>query len=52
MNENADKQKVEWLSDRFYKSEYNIAKLMEDIFTSDWFYEEKILVQKLNRLLN
>lgn len=29
------------LSDQFYKSKYNIGKLMETIFTSDWFYSEK-----------
>lgn len=41
VNEKVDAAKVEWLADRFYKNEYDIAKLMEDIFTSDWFYEEK-----------
>ena len=41
VNEDVDKQKVEWLADRFYKSDYDISKLMEDIFTSDWFYDEK-----------
>lgn len=41
VNETLDDQKVNWLSDRFYKSKYDIKKLMEDIFTSDWFYEEK-----------
>ena len=41
VNDNVDHQKVEWLGDRFYKSGYDIGKLMEDIFTSDWFYDEK-----------
>jgi uncharacterized protein (DUF1800 family) len=41
VNDNPDKEKVEWLADRFYKNDYNISKLMEDIFTSSWFYEEK-----------
>lgn len=41
VNENVDKDKVQWLADRFYKSDYDISKLMEDIFTSDWFYDEK-----------
>jgi len=41
VNENEDKQKVEWLASRFYKNEYDISKLLEDIFTSDWFYDEK-----------
>jgi len=41
VNENIETEKVDWLADRFYKSNYDIGKLMEDIFTSDWFYEEK-----------
>lgn len=41
VNETVDKEKIQWLSDRFYQSNYNISKLMEDIFTSDWFYDEK-----------
>jgi uncharacterized protein (DUF1800 family) len=41
VNENVDKKRSEWLADRFYKNDYNIGKLMEDIFTSDWFYDEK-----------
>lgn len=41
VNENIDAEKVNWLAGRFYTSGYNISKLMEDIFTSDWFYDEK-----------
>lgn len=41
VNENIDKQKTVWLADRFYNSNYNISRLMEDIFTSDWFFDEK-----------
>ena len=41
VNENIDASKIQWLADRFYKNEYHIGKLMEDIFTSDWFYDEK-----------
>src|SRR5438874_3796582 len=40
VNDKIDEQKVQWLSERFYKSDYDISKLMEDIFTSDWFYDE------------
>jgi len=47
VNENVDQQKAEWLADRFYKSDYNISKLMEDIFTSDWFYDEKNIGSKI-----
>jgi uncharacterized protein (DUF1800 family) len=41
VNDQIDPAKVEWMADRFYKSDYDIAKLMEDIFTSEWFYDEK-----------
>jgi len=41
VNDDIDTQKAEWLADRFYKNDYDIGKLMEDIFTSDWFYDEK-----------
>ncbi|HMJ46175.1 MAG TPA: DUF1800 domain-containing protein [Ferruginibacter sp.] len=41
VNENADESKVEWLSKRFYSNNYNIKKLLEDIYTSEWFYDEK-----------
>lgn len=38
VNEDIDEQKVEWLANRFYKNNYDIKKLLEDIFVSDWFY--------------
>ena len=41
VNEKADTDKINWLADRFYKNEYDISKLLEDIFTSDWFYDEQ-----------
>ena len=47
VNEEINKEKNEWLADRFYKSDYNIASLMEDIFTADWFYEEKNIGSKI-----
>jgi uncharacterized protein (DUF1800 family) len=47
VNEQVDEAKVEWLSKRFYQSGYDIKKLMEDIFTSDWFYEEKNIGTKI-----
>jgi uncharacterized protein (DUF1800 family) len=40
VNDTIDADKVEWLSNRFYQSNYNITSLMTDIFTSDWFYSE------------
>ena len=47
VNEQVDDAKAEWLADRFYKNEYDISKLLEDIFTSDWFYEEKNIGVKI-----
>jgi uncharacterized protein (DUF1800 family) len=40
VNDTPDEKNIEWLSDRFYKNDYDISKLCEDIFTSDWFYED------------
>ena len=41
VNEKVDEAKVEWLSIRFYQHDYDIKKLFGDIFTSDWFFDEK-----------
>jgi uncharacterized protein (DUF1800 family) len=47
VNDTVDMQKVEWLADRFYNSKYDISALMTDIFTSDWFYDEKNIAAKI-----
>ncbi len=47
VNDILDNEKVDWLADRFYKSNYDIGKLMEDIFISDWFYDEKNIGSKI-----
>ena len=47
VNEQPDKTKVDWLADRFYNNQYDISKLLEDIFTSDWFFEEKNIGAKI-----
>ena len=41
VNENVHEEDQQWLSKRFYANNYDIAKLLEDIYTSDWFYSEK-----------
>lgn len=41
VNENVSEQNQQWLSSRFYSNNYNIAKLLEDMYTSNWFYDEK-----------
>jgi len=47
VNDQPDAEKTEWLADRFYKNDYDISKLMEDIFNSDWFYDEKNIGSKI-----
>ena len=47
VNETVDNEKVDWLAVRFYQSDYNIGKLMEDIFIADWFYEEKNIGKRI-----
>ena len=47
VNDQPDTEKIEWLTERFFNSKYDIAQLMEDIFTSDWFYEEKNIGTKI-----
>ncbi len=41
VNEEIDENHLQWLSSRFYQGNYAIDALLRDIFTSDWFYEEK-----------
>jgi uncharacterized protein (DUF1800 family) len=41
VNEKINDVKVNWLADRFYANNYEILKLLEDIFTASWFYEEQ-----------
>ena len=47
VNEKVDNGKVELLAKRFYKSNYDISKLIEDIFTSEWFFEQKNIGVKI-----
>ncbi len=41
VNENVSEVNQQWLSKRFYSNNYDVAKLLEDMFTSNWFYDEK-----------
>ncbi len=41
VNENVNEKNQQWLSNHFYSNNYDIAKLLEDIYTSDWFFDEK-----------
>lgn len=47
VNEKIDDGNITWLSNRFYQNNYDIKKLMEDIFTGEWFYEEKNIGTKI-----
>jgi len=48
VNENESDQSIlKELADDFYKSDYDIEKLMKNIFTSDWFYDEKNIGAKI-----
>jgi len=47
VNEQPDAGKVEWMADRFYRNNYDIGKLLEDMFTSEWFYDEKNIGAKI-----
>jgi uncharacterized protein (DUF1800 family) len=47
VNENVDEAKVDWLGNRFYQSGYDIKRLLEDIYTSEWFYGEKNIGTKI-----
>lgn len=41
VNEDIDERRIASLADGFFKSQYDIAALLETIFTSDWFYEPR-----------
>ncbi len=47
VNESANDQHVQWLSQRFYDSKYDIKKLLEDIYTSEWFYDSENIGNKI-----
>jgi uncharacterized protein (DUF1800 family) len=41
VNDTPDADKIDWLAVRFYQNNYDINKLLTDIYTSDWFYSDK-----------
>ncbi len=47
VNEKPDLEKTDWLAERFFKNDYDILKLLEDIFTSEWFYSGKNIGSKI-----
>ena len=47
VNEKINAGIIEHLSDQFYDSKYDIKKLMTEIFTSKWFYNEENIGTKI-----
>ncbi len=47
VNETPDEKAIKSLSQKFYKSNYDIIVLMDEIFLSDWFYSEKNIGAKI-----
>ena len=48
VNENVvDEKIVSALADKFYQSNYDIKELLKNIFTSDWFYSDKNIGNKI-----
>lgn len=47
VNEKINEKRVENLANYFYKNDYDIAKLMQNIFTSSWFYEKENMGTKI-----
>lgn len=47
VNETPDEKIVKSISQKFYKSNYDIVTLMDEIFLSDWFYSDKNIGAKI-----
>jgi len=47
VNDTPDDAHVQWMSSRFYQSNYDITGLMNDIFSATWFYDEKNIGSKI-----
>ena len=47
VNENPDNKIIKSLADKFYQSGYDIKKLMEEIFKSNWFYNEENIGKRI-----
>lgn len=47
VNDKIDAAKIDMLAARFYKNNYDIQNLLDDIFTADWFYDSANLGVKI-----
>lgn len=43
VDDTVDEDKVNFLADKFYTSNYNINELMQSLFMADWFYDKKYI---------
>lgn len=41
VNDQVDENKADWLGNRFFKNNYDISRLLDDLFSADWFYDQK-----------
>ncbi|MFN0276180.1 MAG: DUF1800 family protein, partial [Chitinophagales bacterium] len=48
VNEEPDEEVINKLADDFYNTDYDIRKLMKQILTADWFYDEKNIGCKIS----
>jgi Protein of unknown function (DUF1800) len=46
-DDHADEQRVKDLAEHFYSTNYDIGGLLKKIFTSDWFYSDKVAGAKI-----
>jgi uncharacterized protein (DUF1800 family) len=47
VSDEPDEERINELAEKFYESSYNIESLMDQIFTSDWFYSDEIIGSKI-----
>ncbi|MEP7170095.1 MAG: DUF1800 domain-containing protein, partial [Bacteroidota bacterium] len=47
VNDEQDEKIIDTLAENFYASDYDIEKLMHEIFTSDWFYDKRNIGAKI-----
>ena len=47
VNENIDDNLVNQLAEKFYQSKYDIKTILNEIFTSKWFFDEKNIGNKI-----
>jgi uncharacterized protein (DUF1800 family) len=47
VNEQTDDDHIQWLAQRFFNNRYDLKKLLQDIYKSDWFYDKKNVGNKI-----